>query len=42
LTNAARRNHHADLASRQDVLRAQLMVGAQPTRDHQQAIGIAN
>jgi hypothetical protein len=42
LTNAARRNHHADLASRQDILRTQLMVGAQPTRDHQQAIGIAN
>jgi NAD(P)-dependent dehydrogenase (short-subunit alcohol dehydrogenase family) len=42
LTNAARRNHHADLASRQDVLRAQLMVGARATQDHQQAIGIAN
>jgi hypothetical protein len=42
LTNAARRNHHADLASRQDILRTQLLVGAQATRDHQQAIGIAN
>jgi NAD(P)-dependent dehydrogenase (short-subunit alcohol dehydrogenase family) len=42
LTNAARRNHHADLASRQDVLRAQLLGGARATQDHQQAIGIAN
>jgi NAD(P)-dependent dehydrogenase (short-subunit alcohol dehydrogenase family) len=42
LTNAARRNHHVDLASRQDVLRAQLLGGARATQDHQQAIGIAN
>jgi hypothetical protein len=35
LTNAARRNHHADLALREDVLRAQLMVGARTTQDHQ-------
>jgi hypothetical protein len=35
LTNAERRKHHADLALREDVLRAQLMVGARTTQDHQ-------
>jgi hypothetical protein len=35
LTNAALRKHDADLASREDVLRAHLMVGARATQDHQ-------
>jgi hypothetical protein len=35
LTNAALRKHDADLASRDDVLRTHLMVGARATQDHQ-------